>query len=233
MKAIYNHLSVLVVIGENDGFAKGFASVNTVSPLHQLLQNSAAGIPVEQIFEDFISGDVKVRCGRVFFQILIQLFLFIFGQVIIINTLGQHLGSAVDDMIADQILLLYGILQGIVKIGNSGFTAKNPICICINLIFRRCSQTDKETVKVFENGSVTVENATVCLIYDDQIKPSGRESLVLCIYVVDHCLIGAEHEPGIEILFTAGRQFTDTHIGHQLCEVALCLINQRCTICKE
>ena len=222
-----------MVIGKDDGFAKGFTAVNTVSPLHQLLQNSAAGVLVEQVFEDFVSGDIEVRSGRIFFQILIQLFLFLFGQVIIINTLGQHLGSAVDDMIADQILLLYGILQGIVKIGNSGFTAKNPICICINLIFRRCSQTDKETVKVFENGSVTVENATVCLIYDDQIKPSGRESLVLCIYVVDHCLIGAEHQASIEIFFAAGGQLTDTHIRHQLCEVALCLINQRCTICKE
>ena len=224
---------MLVVVGENDGLAEGFSTVNTIPPLHQFFQNSAAGILVEQVFEYFISGDVKVRCGRVFFQILIQLFLFIFGQVIIINTLGQHLGSAVDYMIADQILLFYGILQGIIEIGNSGFTAKNAVCIGIHLIFWRCSQTDKETVKVFENGSVTVENAAVCLIYDNQIKPSGRESLVLCIYVVDHCLIGAEHQASIEIFFAAGGQLTDTHIRHQLCEVALCLIDQRGAVCKE
>lgn len=74
---------MLVVVGENDGLAEGFSTVNTIPPLHQFFQNSAAGILVEQVFEYFISGDVKVRCGRVFFQILIQLFLFIFGQVII------------------------------------------------------------------------------------------------------------------------------------------------------
>ena len=71
------------------------------------------------------------------------------------------------------------------------------------------------------------------LIYDDQIKPSGRESLVLCIYVVDHCLIGAEHQASIEIFFTAGRQLTDTHIRHQLCKIALCLIDQRGAVCKK
>ena len=136
-------------------------------------------------------------------------------------------------MIANQILLFYGILQSIIKVGDSSLAAKYPIGIGIHVVFWRCGQSNKEAVKVFENGSVTVENATVCLIYDDQIKPSGRESLVLCIYVVDHCLIGAEHEPGIEILFTAGRQFTDTHIGHQLCKIALCLIDQRGAICKK
>ena len=233
MKAIYNHLSVLVVIGKDDGFAKGFTAVNTVSPLHQLLQNSAAGILVEQVFEYFISGDVKVRSGRIFFQILIQLCFFILSQILKINAFGHHLGCAVDDMITNQILLFYSIFQGIIKVGDSGFAAKNAVCIGIHIVFRRCGQSNKETVKVFENGSVTVENATVCLIYDDQIKPSGRESLVLCIYVVDHCLIGAEHQASIEIFFAAGGQLTDTHIRHQLCEVTLCLINQRCTICKE
>lgn len=31
LEAIYNHLSVLMVVGENDGLAKGFASVDTIS----------------------------------------------------------------------------------------------------------------------------------------------------------------------------------------------------------
>ena len=73
----------------------------------------------------------------------------------------------------------------------------------------------------------------MCLVNDNQVKPPGRKTLILCIYVIDHGLVCTEHEPGIEILFTAGRQFTDTHIRHQLCEVALCLIDQRGAVCKE
>ena len=108
-------------------------------------------------------------------------------------------------MIANQILFFYSILQCVVKVGNSGFATKNSICIGVHIIFRRRSQTDKETVEILENGAVTVKDAAVCFVDNDQVKTSGRETLVLCIYIVDHCLVGAEHEACIEILFAACR----------------------------
>ena len=108
-------------------------------------------------------------------------------------------------MISNQILFFYGILQRIIEVGDSGLTAENAVCIGVHIIFRRRSQTDKETVEILEDGAVTVKDAAVSLVNDDQVKPSGGETLVLCIYVVDHCLVGAEHEACVEILFAACR----------------------------
>ena len=47
VEAIHNHLGVFMVVGKDDSFAERFSSINTITPLHQFLQNSAAGILVE------------------------------------------------------------------------------------------------------------------------------------------------------------------------------------------
>ena len=71
VEAIHNHLGVFMVVGKDDSFAERFSSINTITPLHQFLQNSAAGILVEQVFKNLISGNVEIGSRRIFLQIFI------------------------------------------------------------------------------------------------------------------------------------------------------------------
>ena len=71
------------------------------------------------------------------------------------------------------------------------------------------------------------------LVDNDQIKSSRCESLILCIYVIDHGLIGTEHQSRIVVLLVTARKFANTHIGKQFVEIHLCLMNKRGSVCKE
>ena len=100
-------------------------------------------------------------------------------------------------------MILNRLFQRVVKVRSSGLAAEDTVRIGVHVTLWRSRQPDKKTVEICEYGTVFVENRTVRFVNDNQIESARSKPFVFLVDVVDHCLIGTEHQPGIIVLFLA------------------------------
>ena len=91
----------------------------------------------------------------------------------------------------------------------------------------------QERIEVTENGRVFAEDGTMRLVEDNQVETTDGELLVLRVDVVDHRLVGAEHQTRLLLFFLGSCEGACSIFGQQLAEVPIGLIDQRNAIGKE
>ena len=85
-----------VVVGKDDGLADALAALHLQAVFHQVLQHAVDGVEVEDVTEYLVALDVAVLGvsvngldGLFIFPHLLELFLFLCAQVVVLDALFQ------------------------------------------------------------------------------------------------------------------------------------------------
>ena len=132
---------------------------------------------------------------------------------------------------------MVGVDRRVVIVGVGGDAVlhlEKVVGVAVYIGFRGGGQTHQNGIEIIKNGAVFLENATVALVHDDEVKVGGRKQrhAVLGLGVVDgveHGGIGGKHNArGLIVL--GGAQIAQRLVGQILLEVVLCLLDQRSAV---
>ena len=130
-------------------------------------------------------------------------------------------------------MFLLGFLLRIREVGLSTLQVEQLVGAAVYLVAWCSRKAYQERIEVTENGRVFAEDGTMRLVEDNQVETTDGELLVLRVDVVDHRLVGAEHQTGLLIFFLGTCEDACRVFGQQLAEVPIGLIHQGDAVGKE
>ena len=220
-----------VVICKNYALAYSLATLHLQTVLHQVLNYGINGINIVDVTEYLIVVDVSyILCFAIFSTILsrlhrviikslasllilpdfLHLLLLVLVQTAILDTLLQYHRTTLETCIVHQVAIGNSIFQFIGIVGRTLLHLKDVVCALVHLITWCSGKSNEHCIEVVEDCSVLAEYTSVGFINDNQVEPTNRERLFLCINEINHCLVCREGNASIQITFTALVQHTSS-----------------------
>src|SRR5690349_5466500 len=100
----------------------------------------------------------------------IPLFLFCFREIIIPDTLAQKFDRYRFRRRPDEIAISNGLVEVIGKGRYAIFQRKETICIAVDLILGRGSETDEQPVEIGKDGTKFLVDRAMCFVDNNQIE---------------------------------------------------------------
>ena len=178
---------VAVVAGENDSFAKPGAVGVADAFFHQIPQDGAVGVLVEDGFADLLLVIIDVfRISGLFGELLALLR----GEILVFDAIPQKLGGVlhhgergeVGRLVADRLVV------GIVRGGVFVFAAEQLISITEYKLYRSGGEADLIAVEPAEDVAEAVVDAAVRFVGHDEIEEADVEVLI----ALHHRRVGGE-----------------------------------------
>ena len=143
------------------------------------------------------------------------MFLLVLAALIVLNTMLQYVGVVAISLKVNQMSVSYGLCILIIVIWNTIFQLQQSICATINLLAWCGCKTNQQRVEVIEYSPILSEYRAMGLVYDNKIKATYAECLLLDVDEINHRLIGREQYACISVASLS-----------RITEVTFCFIRQ-------
>ena len=197
---------MIVISGKNDGFAGNLSGFLPDSVIHQIPDDGAVGIAVENLFVDLMI--FKIEIFRLFAVLFELTFLFVV-KVLIFYAFSEKLGGVGIDFIWYQVAFFNGLIQCVINCRRFVVAVEHAECVPGDKAHRRGGKADLETIEIAKHITITVVNAAVGLIGNDQVEKAHVKGLKDLV----HRRIGGQVDAFVAIL---GR--TGIYNGHRFAE---------------
>ena len=133
-----------------------------------------------------------------------------------------------------KVPIVHGFLQSIIIGRNTVFQVEQPVGIAVHLVFGRGGQAHQQRIEIIKDGSIFMEDRTMRLVDDDQIKMADAEAPPAVEGFVDqphHGRIGRDVHAPFGILL--GDEVHRRRIGQVSLEGIDCLPDQSDPVGQE
>ena len=176
---------VVDAAGEDDALAGQLAVAVADAVVHQVAQDGAVGVFVENCGVDFLA--IKIQHVGVD-ALLFQLGVLLVVEVAALDAIAQELGGVGDDFERHQIVLGNRLLQRVVGGGQFVIATKQAAGAAADHFYRGGGQADLQRIEIAEDVAIVVVDGAMRFVGDDQVKITDVEVFV----VVDQALVDAD-----------------------------------------
>src|SRR5262249_22927647 len=157
-----------------DGFADPLPGGVPNSIFHQVAQNDAVGVLVEDLFVDALGVVVK---GRRVFAVFFELPPLFLGQLRVLDSFPKEACRMGRDLVRDQVVLLDGFIEVVIESRVLIPAVEKLEAVSCDELDWRSGQAYLEAVKVSKEIAVMVVDAPVGFVGDQEIEEARIEVL--------------------------------------------------------